>query len=119
MLELGYAPERLLFVARGEAPFVLAYGHPEVPAGTFTAEDLLASLPPGTPLEALLPAKLGTISRPEAPPPPAPQPIAWQRIALWATLVVGVATLGWMATRLVRAISRSTLPTQPPTDTER
>lgn len=106
-LRLGWVPERLLFVAQGEGPFVLAYG-----SGRVGRVD--------TPLSRLMemeevrhrqlvrvaglgpPLALGDRSRLEPPPPP----MDWKRLSLWAVLALGVALLAWMALRLYRDMER-------------
>ncbi len=106
-LRLGWVRERLLFVAQGEGPFVLAYGSGRVDRADTPLPRLMgveeirqrrliktARLGP--------PLALGDQSRLEPPTPPAD----WKRLSLWATLVLGVVLLGWMALRLYRDMER-------------
>ncbi|HSJ99422.1 MAG TPA: DUF3999 domain-containing protein, partial [Myxococcota bacterium] len=100
-LEAHWRPAEVVFAARGEGPFLLAFGHREARAATLP----LASLMPGEDREAVrrLPeARVGTVQA-------GPEPSRWQRmfaeadrkrIALWAVLLLGVAVLGGLAWRL-------------------
>jgi hypothetical protein len=108
-IDVAYRPAQLVFVARGEAPFLLAYGSGR--AG-----------PAARPLEALLREMTGEGARPKAVPAPATlgpprvlggpearrsplSPRDWKVIALWAALAAGVLLLAWMARRLFRQMS--------------
>lgn len=102
-LTAGFVPQRLLFVARGEGPFTLAFGA----AGVAGAALAPSALVPGADNEVALKAAHATIgtARERAQAQAAWYALApgtWKRIALWAILVAGVAVLGWMAWRLGR-----------------
>lgn len=107
VMEGEWLSEQLMFVARGEAPYLLAYGSATVEAGAFGAADIL-SLAPGKSAEELeqFTADLGeqrelgglTALR----PPPAPIP--WTRWLLWVLLIGGVGALGVMAHRLLQQV---------------
>jgi hypothetical protein len=102
-LEAQWRPAELVFAARGDGPFTLAFGHKEARASTLP----LASLLPGEEREkvrALPEAKVAAVRT-------GPEPSRWQRmfaeadrkrIALWALLMAGVAVLGALAWRLSR-----------------
>ncbi|WP_426142263.1 DUF3999 domain-containing protein [Pseudomonas sp. DWP3-1-2] len=94
---------QLVFLARGNGPFILASGNPAAKA---------ADLPLGTLIPDYSVQKMNTLSRAEpasvpvivaAPPESASDSIDWKRIGLWAVLVCGVAFLGWMAASTLRA----------------
>lgn len=100
VLELGWLPPRLVFLAQGEAPYRLAYGARKVegaalPIATLVPdwekkrEQVFAAATPG---EAKLAG--GDARRAEA--------IDWKRWALWAVLAAGAALLAWIAWGLVR-----------------
>ena len=104
-LAIEYYPDQLLFLARGEAPFQLAYGHHSaVPTG-FSDRELLALVPPdkeqlqpsdtqlGQPVERAGPAALIAAS------PPLPV----KRYALWAVLIAGALGLVIAALRMSRS----------------
>jgi hypothetical protein len=98
-LSVSWVPHELVFVARGEGPFTLAYGSSTAkPAETPIVEVLRAV----TVAEARLssPFELGGVSRLQ---PPA-EPFPWKNILLWTVLTLGVGLLGWMAYRLSRQL---------------
>jgi hypothetical protein len=100
-LNVGWIPHELLFVARGEGPFVVAYGSVTAKA----AETRIASVLPKLNLavaQAGSQFDLGGAARRE----PEPEPFPWKRVVLWAGLGIGVGLLGWMALRLFRQMSR-------------
>ncbi|WP_300449810.1 DUF3999 domain-containing protein [Accumulibacter sp.] len=106
-LAVGWLPQRLVFAARGAPPFLLAYGR----AGTAPATYPLATLIPGYRVEddgKPLPIPVGrattgvvsTLAGHSA----YREPPDWRRWTLWASLLLGVALLGWMALRLGRQL---------------
>jgi hypothetical protein len=97
---LAWEPLRLVFLARGKGPWILAYGNPGfAPAG---------NLPPQFQEQETLPASViegSEILQPPAPEIPAPTPPAWKHWILWGALVFAVAALSAMAyhiTKLMR-----------------
>lgn len=114
-VQLGYHPQQLVFAARGEAPFQLAYGSHAARAASFS----IASLIPGYGSDKAFPVKTATLGEPQklagekrlrAPPD-------YRRWALWATLILGVAALGFMAYRLFRQMATGEPgPAKNPTD---
>lgn len=102
-----HAPEQLLFLLRGGAPFSLAYGRHDVRRQRFEPEELLGLLParPDGGLQAPAPAQLGPrrslggeqlLEPPKAPPP-------YKTYVLWGVLIAGVGLLGWLAYKLARS----------------
>jgi hypothetical protein len=94
-LQVGWTPSDLVFLARGEGPFVVAYGSALAPA----AETDLSSMPTAvTVMRATLGARreLGGPARLARPAAEFP----WKRALLWAVLAMGVCLLAWMAYRL-------------------
>jgi hypothetical protein len=111
-LELGWTPAEVVFAARGEAPFVLAYG---ARSAKFGALPVSAVLPRAGEADAVVasPARVGDVTdSSRAPPSLLSDPegflrdLAAHRDAkkwlLWLALLLGVALLGWMALRLLR-----------------
>jgi hypothetical protein len=111
-LEVGWVPDTLVFAARGESPFQLAYGNRDTLPAAFAIEALIPGYRRDTDAptsgtsgahqvfdvsrtRALEPHPLGGAARLE-------QAIDWKRWSLWGSLVVGVVMLGVMAWRLVR-----------------
>lgn len=102
VLRLGYTPHQLHFLARGEPPFVLAFGSYAAAAGQGQINALLARIDEEKSdtfvgvAHAGEMITLGGKERLQAPPAPFP----WQRVLLWSVLVIGVFVLGTMAWRL-------------------
>jgi Protein of unknown function (DUF3999) len=107
-LRAGWQPQEIVFVARGRAPFTLAYGNQAATAGALP----IATLVPGYDSANNLPANfavarvgeptsLGGQDRLRKPPDV-------RRWVLWAALVLGVVVLGWMAWRLSRELASAT-----------
>ena len=112
-LLLGWLPHEIVWVARGNPPFTLAYGSREAKPSAYAIESLV----PSYRRDADLGAKVATVDQisPASVKPvevDAPAVLGGQRAleeridlkrwALWASLVAGVAFLGWMAWRLLR-----------------
>ncbi|WKB54076.1 DUF3999 family protein [Eleftheria terrae] len=106
-LKVAAETRSLVFLARGPAPYRLAWGGDERQAGAPVAlQQLLPLRRPGEPL----PADTASLSLPAAAAPavasassPAPVP-ARPAVApgLWAVLAGGLALMGWMAWSLLR-----------------
>jgi len=108
VLKFSWIPNQVYFLARGEPPFVLAFGNATIgPAGS-----------PGATLLNIVNRKesnavIGTaaIGEPvslkgeDALTPE--RHIPWQRILLWGVLVIGVIVVGVMALRLIKQMNRS------------
>ena len=102
-LEVQWRSHQLVFVARGEGPFALAFGNPLATAVALPVSSLI----PGYErlAELRLPeARVGSVR--EGPPPSRWDQLVGEanprRLALWAILIGGVAVLGFMAWRLSR-----------------
>jgi hypothetical protein len=109
-------PHRLVFASRGAGPFQLAYGSRDAKSTAFP----IATLVPGYKDEADL--ELGraetapgvVIGGAQAAADPqrlggeavTRERLDWKRWTLWASLVLGIVLLGWMALRLGRQMSR-------------
>lgn len=111
-VELGWVPRQLLFVARGTAPFRLAYGNRNAMPTNFSAATLVPGYRPED-FPKLPEARLGTATRAaatattEAFPGPA-DAANWRSIGLWGILVLGVLGLGGMTWHLLREMNRKT-----------
>jgi hypothetical protein len=111
-LHTFHVPEQLLFVRRGAAPFTLAYGSLRATPSEFSADELLALLPPASKSQAGAPKPepaiasagatrtLGGDAALRAPPPPPPI----KTYVLWAVLIAGVGLLTALALRLLRGM---------------
>lgn len=105
-LEFAWAPDELYFLARGQAPFTLAYGNGQID-------------PPGKPIDVLMnvltedqeenlvgQAELGVeVSLMGDNALKAELEIPWRRILLWGVLIFGVLILGIMVIRLYKQMS--------------
>jgi hypothetical protein len=103
-LKVGWHPREIVFVARGAAPYLLAYGSARVGAANAPVDELLADLNQNARERQVRPATLGeprTLGGADALKP-APTPLPWKQIVLWAVLIVAVATLAFVASRLFR-----------------
>ena len=106
-LELGWQPDELRFMARGEPPFQLAAGALERSVPESGVDTLLAGLDAAQSEALVMDAALGprhtlggaAALRPVTPPTP------WQRYLLWSVLIAAVLMLGRMARQLYREIS--------------
>jgi Protein of unknown function (DUF3999) len=116
----GWVPHRLLFAARGAEPFQLAYGRHDARPAAFS----IATLVPGYKGEEDLELRRGATPSGaaigQAQAAAAAQPLGgeralhpgidWKRWTLWATLVLGVGLLGWMAVKLGRQMGMTDSP---------
>jgi Protein of unknown function (DUF3999) len=111
-LKVGWHPHELFFVARGTGPYTLAYGSGRVGPAQAPVDELLASLDSTARANQVREATLGppqTLGGVDALKP-APTPIPWKRVVLWAVLIVVVAALALMAARLFRESERGESP---------
>ena len=105
-LEVTWRPHKLKFIARGEGPFLLAYGKYEIETNDagqklvrgFDSESAVLSLP----------VTLGnrtTLGGIAATKPSVADAYDAQKIILWSILGIGVLILGGMAIRLLRELA--------------
>ncbi len=103
-LETQWRPAQLVFVARGDAPYQLAFGNPEARRAILAVSELIPGYEPHAELN-LPEAKVGEVRAIAASNTP------WRRLlgdtsprklVLWAVLLAAVLALGWMAWRLQR-----------------
>jgi hypothetical protein len=105
-LEVEWRPAQLVFVARGDGPFTLAFGNPEVKRAVLDTNQLIPGYERGAELK-LAKAEVGTVTSGEikrdwivsitggANP---------RKLALWAVLIVAVIALAVMAYRLMKQV---------------
>jgi uncharacterized protein DUF3999 len=107
VLELGWVPHRLVFVASGKGPFRLAYGAAVVGPLDGSLRGVLEEMErKPSPQATLSSAAVGPETRlggPERLLPLAPG--GWRTWALWAALIWAVGLLAWMAHRLWRSMA--------------
>jgi len=108
VLQVEWEPQRLLFVARGKAPFLLAFGNNKMEQGEAAFDALLSGDPTSRGLIAPLPVRAGRmIELGGAAKLDIQQPTDWKRYLLWGVLVAGVGLLVLMARSLLRETSAS------------
>ncbi len=107
-LELGWVPQRVFFVSRGEAPFTLAFAAAKVDRPSGDISTLLTTLQQSSEGKGFIKSaapgpmyELGGRHRLQQMPPPLP----WQQWLLWATLSIGVLIVGLMARSLYQQMN--------------
>ena len=115
-VEAGWVPHSLVFAARGEPPFQLAYGNREAKPAAYAIETLIPGYRDAggakiraaktgaqqtinaSGAQALEQRELGGEARLK-------EAIDWKRWSLWGALVFGVLVLGAMAWRLIHQLN--------------
>ena len=107
-LAVGWIPEALRFVARGEGPYELVFGNALAgPAETSLAAFAVASAgQPAMKARAATAGALQELGGAAKLQPPA-LPLPWKQWILWAILVIGVIALALLAWRLTRDMDAS------------
>jgi hypothetical protein len=111
VLEFGWLPHELLFVARGEGPFMLAYGSARLGEADLNQNQsgllyqVMGANEDALLKEAVLLPKI-TLGGPNRLPPE-PSPLPWRKWLLWGVLVMGVGIIARMALRLGAGINNS------------
>ena len=129
-LDAGWVPHSLVFAARGEPPFQLAYGNREAKPAGYAIETLIPGYREAagpqiraaragaqqtinvSNVRALAQQELGGEARLR-------ETIDWKRWSLWGALVLGVLILGAMAWRLMRQLDKSPEPSSSAGETKR
>ena len=106
-LEVSWRPAEVIFVAKGDGPFSLAFGNAEARGTAIPIASLMPSYERGA--ERRLPAaKLAEVH--SAPPPTGAEAfissISPRKALLWAVLIIAVVVLGSMAWRLRGQMNR-------------
>lgn len=108
-IKLGWRQQKLIFLAQGEAPFMLAYGNSQISPGNSHgisdlinalrgAGEILDEVTPGKPIKNTAISKLGLEPKKSTP---------WGLIGLWLLLILGTAVLAYMAYRLYQQMNDS------------
>ncbi|MFW6011884.1 MAG: DUF3999 domain-containing protein [Desulfosalsimonas sp.] len=111
-LRIGWIPHRILFLARGEAPFTLAYGSTGVGPSEASMGELLQKIKESGKNEMTAEASVGkqvVLGGDKALEKRRP-PVDWKTWLLWAILAAGVFFLGFMAYRLYRQMDSEHTP---------
>jgi len=101
-LSFNTAPDTIIFLARGEAPFTLAYGSVKTLPENPGSEILNQNVTPTTAASTGPPFELGGEAALSEP-----RPFPWQSVLLWTVLIGGVGALGFLAVTLLRQSSHS------------
>jgi hypothetical protein len=111
-LRVTWEPRLLVFVARGDSPFTLAFGHAKYAPADFRIESLIPGLSENKPV-AVADATLGAIdaasgtAKSRGPADALYESLSGEqgrRWLLWAVLIVGVAILAVMAWRMAKGL---------------
>ncbi|MGV1100532.1 DUF3999 domain-containing protein [Thiovibrio sp. JS02] len=106
VLEFGWQPQRLLFVAQGEGPFMLAYGSKAVEPDPLRMGGLLDKLKDDNSRtinpKIITPGPQFSINEKNLRPGLGSLP--WRKYILWATLGAGVLLIGWLSRKLYRQL---------------
>jgi len=114
-LKVTWEPRLLVFVARGDGPFTLAFGHAKYPPADFRIESLIPGLAENKPV-AVAEATLGSVDAASGAAKSSTSAEAFyeslsgeqgRRWLLWAVLIVGVAILAVMAWRMAKRLGES------------
>lgn len=105
-VQVGWVPERLVFVARGEPPFQLAYGSTAAAARALSIETIVPGWRPDAPLAAAR-ARSGA-QRQLAGARALREELDYKTWLLWGVLGLGVAILAAMAWQLTRQMRTGT-----------
>lgn len=106
-LSVALRATELLFLVRGNPPYRLALGRADAQAGSLPVTTVVPGFDPQR-LETMGSAAInGSIAQVEVSPGvvPAKAGIDWNRIGLWAVLLIGVGVLVLMSLSLLRASS--------------
>lgn len=109
VIELAWLPQQLVFVARGEPPYKLAWGSALVSPVTQNASQLLIGVGQGNNDTMLSEAGWLEVSVKEVNLTALQAPtktVNWRQGVLWSVLIIASATLIWMAMRLMSKISK-------------
>lgn len=108
VLKYAWRPNNLYFLARGNAPYSLVFGNANPDSNNHVSSRLMNILNQNVSNEMVGLAEIGEeivlkgdIALIEH------KPLPWQRIALWAILILGVMIIGTMVIRLIRTMGNT------------
>jgi len=104
-LEAGWVAQQLVFVARGSAPFLLAYGSARANRSAYPIETVVPGWRSDSEIAAIT-ARTGAQQALGGAGVLKQKP-NYKTFTLWGSLVVGVLGLAWMAWRLTREMNRA------------
>jgi hypothetical protein len=107
-VEVLWRPAELVFVAKGEGPFRLAFGDPQAKPTAIPIQSLMPGYEKAAERKLAL-APVGAVQTAALEPSPVRDvlgDIPPRKAALWAVLIAGVLVLGFMAWRLLGQMKR-------------
>ncbi len=108
VLKYAWRPNYLYFLARGNAPYILAFGNANINIKNHVASRLMNVLNQDVSNEMVGLAKIGKeIILKGEPALKVQKTLPWQRIALWLILIIGVIVIATMVIRLARNMGRT------------
>ena len=104
-LQLGWVAQKIVFAARGNAPFQLAYGSSAAKPAAFAVDAVI----PGYKSDTQFNVEAASLGEPMTLAGPARlrDAVDYKKWTLWVVLIFGVAALGFMAYRLARQLSQA------------
>lgn len=110
MIDLGWLPHTMMFVARGEAPFTLAYGSVKAGVHGNPMDSILSGIKPEQEKflvkDASMKSTIELGGRKQLERPRGPLP--WRKFVLWGILLGGVGLCAGMAVSLYRQMNGPT-----------
>ena len=108
VLELGWLPEKLIFLARGEPPFLLAVGNEKIIPAKFAMNQLIQTMSDNKirPKAAVI-NNFNVLRAQNVQNEIKILNVPLARLMLWGVLVLGVLLIGWMALRLFKQINKT------------
>ena len=104
-VEVGIAPQQVVFLARGEAPYRLAVGSSEAPRVDLSIDNLMPMINgqrPNAGLAMIVPGQSVPPVVAEKLPSAELLSVDWKRWVLWGVLCIGVGVLAFMTLRILR-----------------
>jgi hypothetical protein len=107
-LEIAWISHELVFLARGDAPFQLAYGSARIGSSQARTDKLFDNISQQEQYELVkqaIPGQETELSGSDMLKP-LPPPFPWKKFLLWAVLLAGVGILAWMAWLLYQQMNK-------------
>jgi len=113
VIQIGWIAQKLVFAARGDGPFQLAYGSNAAKPAALAIDAVI----PGYKSDAQFNVEAAPLGEPTtlAGPVRLRETVDYKKWTLWVILIFAVAALGFMAYRLARQVSQAP-PRSQPTD---
>jgi hypothetical protein len=104
-LKIAWLPVKIVFLARGKAPYLFAFGDASADAAETSLTSVLATNNTAAKIQVahahiLGVEEIGGVARLQIT-----RHRDWKTVALWLSLLIGVTLLAWMAIRLLRDLN--------------